>query len=288
MTKYYKEHHPSSWEQLKEWFFALSIGPIFRGQSDSAWALSSSLERTIQSTPTKAAVEVPMVRKFASRAEHFSGNDTSGETFLGKLALMQHHGAPTRLLDWTRSPYVAVFFAIEDAFDSDGHCAVWVLSDNWCKTKSVLRIREKLGLTKDQLGMDIDFSLEENLIKYVFNLNESLIVPIVPGRLNQRIAAQQGMFVCQGDIYKSFMRNLADLGEEDLPRKMYKIVIPNKWRPRILHDLRLMNIGPDSLFPDLDGFARSIKLDYSLLDGGGSVSSEVSKKCFELDFDILA
>jgi hypothetical protein len=56
------------------------------------------------------------------------------EDYLGWLALMRHHGAPSRLLDWTLSPYVAAYFALYEGFKKqsvDLHCAVWAIDIKW-------------------------------------------------------------------------------------------------------------------------------------------------------------
>ena len=81
------------------------------------------------------------------------------------------------------------------------------------------------------------------------------------------------------------MENLEALGKGDLPRKLYKIVIPNSWRSRILHDFQNMNIAPDYLFPGLDGFARSLKLNFSMLKNS-DVSQEVVRLQQKYGFDI--
>src|SRR5262249_14284396 len=138
-------------------------------QKDASWDISPSLERTVKNFPLGAS-EVPIIKSFAKQLHQYVGQESATDTLLGQLALMQHHGAPTRLTDWTHSPYVASFFAIEDATDPNGNSAVWALVESWCKTQSILAIRKKLNLSKNDLPMETDFSTEENLIKYVFNL----------------------------------------------------------------------------------------------------------------------
>jgi hypothetical protein len=282
----FKELRPKSWQELKDWYHALSLGWVFRGQRKADWEISSSLERLLRRVPLRA-MEVPMLRKFASRLHHYAGSEAASETLLGKLALMQHHGVPTRLTDWTKSAFVATFFAVEEAVGPNGACAVWALVGEWCNTQSVHRLRAKLGLTADQLPMEISLAEDHHFIEYVFNAGEPCVVSLEPERLNPRMAAQQGIFVCAGDMTSSFMENLEALGARDLLRKLYKIIIPNAWRPRILHDRERMNIGPDSLFPGLDGYCRSIKLRFSRLDDS-SVSQDIAGLWQKYGFDVPA
>jgi hypothetical protein len=281
----FKELSPKSWQEVKDWYHALSIGWVFRGQREANWPISSSLERTLGTLPLRA-MELPMLRTFASRLHHYAGAEAASETFLGKLALMQHHGIPTRLTDWTKSAYVATFFAIEDAVDRDAACAVWAIVGGWCNTQSVHLLRRNLNLTKDHLSMNTSFGKDEHFIEYVFNAAQAMVVALEPERLNPRLAAQQGLFLCAGDVTKSFMENLDSLGADDVPRKLYKIIIPTAWRPRILHDLDQMNIGPDSLFPGLDGYCRSIKLQFSRLEDS-SVSQDIAQLQQKYGFDLL-
>lgn len=274
---------PNSWEQLKEMFFGLSLGWIFRGQRESVWGLSSSLERLSSNLP-RAAIEAPIVRQFKSRIHHYAGYESGATSLLGILSLMQHHGAPTRLIDWTESAYVATFFAIEDANDKNSTCAVWAIDESWCKSKSVHLLKESKSAPDEykELSIHTDFSLDENL-KIVFANHEQFLMPLKPKALNERIVAQQGLFLAQGNIYNTFFDNLLALGDEEVKLKVIKFQIPNLWRAKILHDLRQMNIGPDSLFPGLDGFARSLKLRFSALDEGG-VSDEVAEVAMKYHF----
>jgi hypothetical protein len=278
MAQLYRELQPKSWQELKDWFWALSVGGwVFRGQRDAAWDVSSSLERSIpaslrNSTDEKIkdligdfleAAEGPVFNKFTGRLDQYVGSEEGTDSILGKLALMQHHGVPTRLIDFTKSPYVATFFAVEDALDPEGQCAVWVISVDWCQAKSVEAVRKKNKITEKDFPDNADFSLDDILNETVFKSNIPLVAPLLPLKLNARIASQQGLFLCPGEMSMTFMENLLALGKNDLPNILYKIVFPAGWRATILFDLNSMNIGPHTLFPGLDGFAKSIKLELS-------------------------
>lgn len=278
MAQPYRELQPKTWQELKEWFLALSMGGwVFRGQRDAAWDISSSLERSIPASLRNSkedkikdligdfleAAEGPVFSRFIERLDQYVGAEEGTETILGKLALMQHHGVPTRLIDFTRSPYVATFFAVEDALDPESHCAVWVISVHWCQAKSVEAVRKKKKLSEKDFPDNADFAIDEILDETVFKSNLPLVAPLQPLKLNARIASQQGLFLCPGEMNMTFMENLRALGKDDLPGILYKIVFPSAWRSMILFDLNSMNIGPHTLFPGLDGFAKSIRLELS-------------------------
>lgn len=276
MSQYYTEIKPKTWLELKDWYWALGAGIdwVFRGQRDEKWEISSSLERAIppgwEKSSKKLKQEIgeflgyseeKLFNKFSERVEQFASmGEAAADTILGKLALMQHHGVPTRLIDWTESPYVATFFAVEDPASLDGNCAVWAISSEWCQERSAQAVRKKLKFSKEKFSNQADFSLDEILSETILKANVPLVAPLRPLKLNIRIASQQGLFLCPGDLNLTFMENLRALGEQELPAMLYKFVFPSDWRPAIFHDLFNMNIGPQTLFPGLDGFAKSIKL----------------------------
>ena len=101
----------------------------FRGHPNEQWPLLSALSRYLMNfrvdPPVWAAQEERILRIFKRKGHHFlSGRPLPDDDFEW-LALMQHHGAPTRLLDFTWSPYVAAFFALQLA---TGDAAVWALN----------------------------------------------------------------------------------------------------------------------------------------------------------------
>lgn len=280
MAQSYRELRPKSWPDLKELFWVLSVGGwVFRGQRDAGWPITSSLERAIppslmgQQDEKKEKdmigkfleeMEYPVFAKFSERLDQYVGPEAGADTMLGRMALMQHHGVPTRLVDFTESPYVATYFAVEDAADPQGECAIWVISLPWCQAKSVQAVRKMKKLTEKDFPDNADFSNDDVLGTTVFDLHLALVAPLRPSRLNARIASQQGLFLCPGEMNITFMENLRSLGASDLPDILFKIVFPSSWRGMILYDLHSMNIGPHTLFPGLDGFARSIKLQLGL------------------------
>src|SRR5262245_47854889 len=100
----------------------------FRGQSDAGWPMFSSLSRYFIGFDVHRnawqTLEERVLRIFKRKAHLFLDHLPVEEDAFGWLALMQHHGTPTRLLDFTWSPYVAAFFALERA-TSDA--AVWAV-----------------------------------------------------------------------------------------------------------------------------------------------------------------
>ncbi|MGO9533436.1 MAG: FRG domain-containing protein [Syntrophobacteraceae bacterium] len=97
---------------------------IFRGVRKQPYRLISSLDRRLESreqfgtahsrsTVDRQTAEAYLLKQFKKAAHHFIGASMVPDNTLEWLALMQHYGAPTRLLDFTRSCYVACFFALE-------------------------------------------------------------------------------------------------------------------------------------------------------------------------------
>jgi hypothetical protein len=125
--------------------------------------------------------------------------------------------------------------------------------------------------------------------------DEKLVLPIDPARLNERIAIQQGLFLFPSDISSSFMQNLYETFELDnrikevvfdeknkIKKKdienssIIKVVLPKNIHHFALHELKLMNVTSATLFPGLDGFARSFI--YNLRNPGSKEYQQITKK----------
>lgn len=255
MSLSWKQVIASRWTDARQHLQNLGSEWIFRGQRESAWGLTTSLEREALGESSEA-VEQKMLRECRRRAHHFlPSHHLPSDSILDWLALMQHHGAPTRLLDWTRSPFVAAFFALEKS-QPHGSCAVWCLNADWCTSAS----RSVLGRFDSSLSPTCDLSEPAVFEKHVLPGMRRLVIPVEPFRMHQRMTAQQGLFTCAGDLDVAFVDNLRDLaGEESPQHRLIKIVIPTTVRNEALYELNRMNIHRGTLFPDIDGFIGSLK-----------------------------
>jgi FRG domain-containing protein len=127
----YAEIH--SFAHASDLFSFLQTWPLadqcwaFRGQENERWTLEPSLERLAHCyKDITADDEMYALRAFKRRAHHYLRDLPGKRDELEWLALLRHHGAPTRLLDWTRSPYVAAFFATAEANDKY-NSAIWAI-----------------------------------------------------------------------------------------------------------------------------------------------------------------
>jgi hypothetical protein len=241
-----------TWDDVRRELQAYGENWVFRGQAEDTWPLTTSLERESFDVPRDFA-EQKMLTDIRRRAHHFLSPVHLPQTTIEWLALMQHHGAPTRLLDWTRSPFVALYFAIENVKPLH-RCAVWCLNQAWCLEKSRQVIHSK---NKSLLAM-FDPSDPTVFDDHVLNGGHRLVVPVEPFRQHERLTIQQGMFTCPGDVDASFMENLSGL-DPGPDERLVQITIPGNLRGHALHELNQSNINRASLFPGIDGLVQSLK-----------------------------
>ena len=109
---------------------------LFRGHQCSSWRLQSKLERAVIDRFQCPWSEVQswekrLLREFKRHLHRYTDDLPDAEDMLRWWALMQHHGAPTRLLDFTYSFHVALFFALEEAGGNQG-AAIWAVDHDWC------------------------------------------------------------------------------------------------------------------------------------------------------------
>lgn len=247
------------WEQIHE---HSRTNWIYRGQQSAKWELSTSLERCCQrkgiAGRKRYDLESELVREFKRAYHHYSQHVPQNDAHLEWISLMQHHGAPTRLLDCTYSIYVAVYFAVEAA-DSD--CAVWAINTDWALEKSISILRSvrksaKVARTlRKPTTEEHELASKELLFKQPFS---KVAVPLSPFRLNERLRTQRSTFLIPGDITVGFMNNLASLVGYDQPTNVIRIVLSQSFRRFALRQLYDMNISRRSLFPGLDGYAQSL------------------------------
>jgi hypothetical protein len=234
---------------------------IFRGQRCSKWGLESKLERVLGSwhiAQSRALdIEEALVREFRRR---YRGADSGAvlENTSYCMSVMQHYSAPTRLLDWTYSPHVAAHFAVENASMAG---AVWCLRAAWCEQAAALKIGRELIANRDRdrdeesflrLYMPNRLPRRRRPKRFAFTENST--------QLNRRLAVQQGLFLCPGDVGTSFQSNLKAMDGWDDGGNILKIELALTHTTLLDFALSLlrMNVTQASLFPGIDGLGRSL------------------------------
>jgi hypothetical protein len=246
----------SNWNE----FVSLSSeldGWAFRGQQDAGWALLSSLSRYLEAfipdQSTWRTREERAIRIFRRKAHNYIGDASVLNDDLRCLALMQHHGAPTRLLDFTKSPFVAAFFALETAVTD---AAVFALNTPvlWTATPA-----KNPALTRET----IDPRGKGNFETYFLKNTNQIIWTGEPTEMDRRLVAQSGTVVVPGVLDKPLDEILDEYPFTDALIK--KIVLPRQIREEAMKALYRMNITNATLFPDLDGLAKSIGLELEVV-----------------------
>ncbi|NOT05772.1 MAG: FRG domain-containing protein [Anaerolineales bacterium] len=227
-----------SWEELKNWCDQRSILKqyVFRGQSDNTWPLRTSLARHFIANKIKSEEwrprELKMYRMFRERLLNLCPGMYENWSPMDVLSLMQHHGTPTRLLDFTSSPLVASYFALRDA---RGDSAIWVINTDYL---------EALHRSK---GFEY-YSGPTHIDNYkIAQKNPSAII-LTPSSPHLRLASQHGCFLVPGRI----------LSEVDAGFIDSKVILSENLVMDSVIKLRGLGIDNESMFPNLDKIAEEI------------------------------
>jgi hypothetical protein len=255
----------TNWRQIRQFSKHLWL---FRGQENAEWNLETSLERVCKhhkiNGRKRPLVEREIFREFR-RAYNLYAERTPSSV-IEWFSLMQHYGAPTRLLDFSYSIYVATYFAAEKA---QGDCAVWAIDGKMAIRKAVPLLEEggknrgraSQGLEQMKQLKKFEEGDDEKATPLYFEEPFVTVAwPINAFHLNERLRIQTGVFMVPGDIRKPFMRNLQTLMTEESNAHFLKIIIPHEEAKKALRELFSMNISRTSLFPGLDGFAQSLRI----------------------------
>jgi FRG domain. len=240
------------WSEFVEHTDALQ-GWAFRGHGAAQWPLVSSLTRRLQLFSPDARLwplrEARAMRVFRRKAHNYLPDRTALDDDLRCMALMQHHGASTRLLDFTKSPFVAAFFALEGATRD---VAVYALNtpDLWQRAPAF-----DPSLTR----ATIDPRVPGNYERYFSGNTLPLLWFGEPSEMDSRLVAQSGLFVIPGVLDQALDEILDNYGGSgDL---LTQFVLPPAMRNEAMRALYRMNVTYATLFPDLDGLARSVSYE---------------------------
>ncbi|MBN1546010.1 MAG: FRG domain-containing protein [Syntrophaceae bacterium] len=283
MDGWYHTRHCKGWNDFLQKVRTLPKNMVYRGQSDHKRPLMSSFDRAAKIAQPlvrrRWMYEAAILREFKRRAHHYVFDTPKWGDNLEWLALMRHFGAPTRLVDFTYSHYIAAYFAFSDLGCKDR--AVWAIDQKWLSSESKKRCLKIMGVKRGEIELDIP----EHFTKCLLDPNRKpvssryFVAAVNAERMNKRLTIQQGCFLCQGDIERSFEKSLSSMvPRESLQKHIFKFVIPHSSRNRALKDLKHMNITKASLFPDLGGLAESLNDRFELLFRDYEISEKTLTK----------
>lgn len=226
--------------------------PFFRGHVDSQWKLICGLGRRNPDDSKKKNVESILYYDFLSQAGPLLDRpDSSWDV----LFSMQHHGLPTRLLDWSATFAVGLYFALKpliqmassvpEAFEAlDRNPCVWVLDP--------FELNRAMGSEAVVLNPEIDLlgSYQEIFIEESKTL-DSKVMAVNPTQAGKRLAAQRGCFTLHADLFTPL--------ETGNPAYLKQFVLPKEAFVDGVGFLKLAGMNEYSLFPDLDGLSRHLK-----------------------------
>lgn len=237
-------------------------GSLYRGQCDISFKLTPSIFRNLESDIVKnkkqimdglkngdvsdeeheillstltprmkeqlKTCEISAIRIFMAECAPYLNQPI--ESYLEVLALAQHHGLPTRLLDWSLSPLIALYFSVET--NSANDAVVYILKNSQWIDETEFKKHSTLGI-EDYLD-----KIDNEMINNIF----------MPKHITPRIKSQQGVFSIHSLSAPEFQ-----------PSDIEKITIDGNYRKEIKNELRQLGIGERTIYPDLYGLCKELK-----------------------------
>jgi hypothetical protein len=257
----------NDWNELNESLFDGTWDPkisryrstfAYRGVSIASYPLTNGLTRLGAPYPNMERNLIKQFKKYAQR--HVVDRDTEWHW----LSMAQHHGLPTRLLDWTYSPLIALHFATAELDKYDNDAAVWKV--NYSQVHNLLQAQQTRSL--DALGARI-FTIDA-LAESIKDLDEldsrratDYVIAIFfePPAIDDRIVNQFAYFSVLSDPFLA-MDDWFELPHVQGKVEVIKIIIPKNLKWEIRDKLDQSNINERVLVTGLDGLCAWLKRHY--------------------------
>lgn len=201
---------------------------LYRGQRLSTWALRSAVSRPpydkLKGSLSRTDYERRLLAEFKRRAIPYLGPYRRPETDWEWLALARHHGLPTRLLDWTRSPLVALYFSVAESTGNDDASVIAYMHNQ----------------------PPIDTLTTDPLTAKRVELYQ-------PAMIADRMVAQHSVFTAEPDRKRRAPK------KEQQGRKLETWTVSATACPAIRRQLAVLGLSRVTLFPDLDSLCSDIR-----------------------------
>ena len=201
---------------------------VFRGVSSLSHELIPSVGRAVHTSKSFEYFEKSLLDSFKRQAFHYV--DHVPENSFEWLALAQHHGLPTRLLDWSSNPLVALYFSCVSNEDADGR--IFAL-------RAETKLSDRGLVERDPLTIDKPMK-------------------IVPRNISERMFVQEGLFT----IHKYPPKKLDDQLREDWKIQFFDV--DGQSKRKIRYELYRIGIHHAKLFPSIDGLSEHVTWHHSV------------------------
>jgi hypothetical protein len=256
------EHRVKSWVELQELLFEGSWNELlhrfrptlaFRGTPDASYDLATGLNRRGGDYSRQEHVMLRAFRKYAR------GTSNPCDTLWDWLALAQHHGLPTRLLDWTFSPYVALHFLTEDPalYGLDG--VVWCVDYRETNRHLPRPLKQQLQTEgADVFSAEMLAEVAPSLSVFNQLTRRPFVLFFEPPSLDERIVNQFALFSVMNDASSRLNEFL-----QHEKKGVRRLVVPARLKREVRDKLDQANITERVLFPGLDGLSRWLRRYYN-------------------------
>jgi hypothetical protein len=237
----------------------------YRGSSDSTYVLKPSLYRHphLNDAASLYKHEFEILKRFKQRSLPYLTSPLRENDDLSSLFLMQHFGVPTRLLDWTQNPYIALYFALSDAVyeksavgpDYKVDAAIWVL-DPIAWNGKALDFDPSPGIISPPEEDVLNGYMPAESTKY----RKPEPIALYGLHNSPRIVAQRGMFTLFGTNIKPMEASYVD---NNYPQDcLLKLIIKKDKICPLLEALLRIGITDSVVYPDLAGLSKEIKREF--------------------------
>lgn len=226
---------------------------VYRGVPDANYGMISKLNRICSHD---LSLEDSVIRSF----KKYGYTDVKDcKSFWQILAMGQHYGLPTRLLDWTYSPLVAAHFATEDIFKYDRDGAIYCMDMLECENNLPQCLSDELKVSKAQ-----SFTMAM-IERHASDLHELEALSDKPFFIFYEPASQSNRMSNQYALFSLTSKKECSIGDliDKEKTSLYKIIIPKEVKLEIRDKLDYINISERLIYPGLDGICSWITRRYA-------------------------